>query len=416
MIVVLGAGVIGVTTAYYLAKRGHRVVVVERRSGVALETSFANAGEISPGYASPWAGPGAPLKAVKWLAMKHGPLRIAPRFDPQMWLWLVRALSNCTESRYSSNKARMVALAEFSRDRLRSLRDKTGIEYESGTGGTLQLFRSTKQFASANDDMTVLRKLGVRFELLEPSGCVAAEPGLANASAPFVGGLRLPDDETGDCHIFTRKLSRLAMGAGVEFRFNAKIEEILVGGGRVTGVKTSDGVVTGDRYVVALGTHTPAMVRKIGVRLPIYPVKGYSLTTPVIAADRAPRSTVMDETYKVATTRLGQTIRVGGIAELSGFSTDLPLARRETLLKSLGELFPGSYDADQVEYWSGLRPMTPDGPPIIGLSCIENLYINAGHGTLGWTMACGGASLLADEMSGIEPPAGLRPLLGLHLR
>ena len=322
-VLVLGSGVIGVTSAYFLAEAGHEVTVVERREGPARETSFANAGEVSPGYSSPWAGPGVPLKAVKWLLMHFGPLVIRPKVDPAMVAWVLKMLRNCTSERYAVNKARMVPIAEYSRDVLRALRAATGIAYDERSQGTLQLFRTQKQVDGAGEDIEVLKRFGVPFEVLDPEGCIGAEPALANVRGKFTGGLRLPGDETGDCQMFTERLAALAAEKGVAFRFGVDIRRIVAGGGKVTGVETSAGLLSADAYVLALGSYSPLIAKPLGLSLPVYPIKGYSITAPMADAGGAPVSTVMDETYKVAITRLGDRIRVGGMAEVSGFGLDL---------------------------------------------------------------------------------------------
>jgi D-amino-acid dehydrogenase len=402
-VLVLGGGVIGVTTAYYLAGSGHEVTVVDRQAEPALETSFANAGEISPGYASPWAGPGVPVKAVKWLLMKHGPLVIRPKLDPAMWAWLIKMLRNCTSARYAINKSRMIPLAEYSRDCLRALRAETAIHYDERSQGTLQLFRTQAQLDGTAGDIAVLKQYGVPYEVLDRDGCVGAEPALAAVKHRIAGGLRLPQDETGDCHMFTQALAGRAAKLGVQFRFKTTIERLTVDGLRISGVATSAGLLTADAYVVALGSWSPLPLRPLGISIPVYPVKGYSITVPVTDPDAAPVSTVMDESYKVAITRLGDRIRVGGTAEVSGYSSRLYPARRATLDHSLIELFPRGGNPGEATFWSGLRPMTPDGPPVIGATRYPNLHLNTGHGTLGWTMACGSGRVLADLLSGRKP-------------
>jgi D-amino-acid dehydrogenase len=402
-ILILGSGVIGTATAHYLAEAGHEVEVVDRQPGPALETSFANAGEVSPGYSSPWAGPGIPVKAVKWLLMRHGPLVIRPLIDPHMWAWVLQMLRNCTSARYALNKARMVPIAEYSRDSLKALRAATGIAYDERSRGTLQLFRTQKQVDSTGGDIEVLKQFGVPFEVLDPAGCVAAEPALATVREKFKGGLRLPGDETGDCQMFTTKLAEHCAARGVTFRYDTAIEKIVASGGHVTGVATSAGLLTADAYIVALGSYSPIMLRPLGFSIPVYPIKGYSITVPITDADGAPVSTVMDETYKVAITRLGDRIRAGGTAEISGYDLRLHQARRDTLEYSVGDLFPRGGQLKDASFWCGLRPMTPDGPPIVGRTGLANLYLNTGHGTLGWTMACGAGRVLADIISGRKP-------------
>ncbi len=402
-VVVLGAGVIGVSTAWYLAERGHQVTVIDRQPAPARETSFANAGQVSPGYSAPWAGPAIPVKALRWLVMRHAPLILQPRVDWAMIRWTLAMLRNCTHGRYALNKGRMVRLAEYSRDKQDLLRAETGIAYDGRQQGTLQLFRKPQDLASVGKDVSVLEKQGVPCEVLDPAGCIAAEPGLAKSEVPFVGGLRLPGDQTGDCRMFTRALADMCEARGVEFIYDTTIRSLTMEGGRVNGVMTVAGPVTGDAVVVALGSWSPMLVGPLGVRLPVYPVKGYSITANIVDADRAPVSTIMDESYKVAITRLGDRIRVGGMAELSGYNNELPERRRQTLMYSAGSLFPGAGDLEGARYWSGLRPMTPDGTPVIGPTAVPGLWLNTGHGTLGWTMACGSGRVLADLIDGAPP-------------
>ena len=402
-VIVLGSGVIGVTTAYYLACAGHEVTVVDRQPKPAQETSFANAGEVSPGYSSPWAGPGVPVKAIKWLLMRHGPLVIWPKLDPVMWIWMLKMLRNCTSARYAVNKSRMIPIAEYSRDTLRALRAEIGITYDERSKGTLQLFRKQSQLDHTAGDIAVLKQYGVPYEVLDREGCIAAEPALARVRDKFVGGLRLPQDETGDCHMVTEALAVEAAKLGAEFKFNTTIERVETDGAKISGVVTSTGRLQADAYVAALGSWTPRLLKPLGIRVPVYPVKGYSITVPVANEDGAPVSTVMDESYKVAITRLGDRIRVGGTAEISGYSKTLDIERRSTLDHSLTDMFPRGGDLSQATFWCGLRPMTPDGPPVIGATRYSNLHLNTGHGTLGWTMACGSARVLADQLSGKKP-------------
>ena len=402
-VIVLGSGVIGVTSAYYLARQGHQVTVVDRQPGPALETSHANAGQVSPGYSAPWAAPGIPLKALKWLVTKHAPLVVRPQLDPAMWAWMAQMLRNCTAARYAVNKSRMVRLAHYSRDCLQALRDETGITYDARQQGTLQLFRSHKQLAAAQGDIAVLEQYGVPYELLDVAGCVAAEPGLAGVAHKLVGGLRLPLDETGDCHLFTTRLAERAAGLGVEFRYDTAIEALEGDADGIAGVRTATGVLEADRYVVALGSYSTALLKPLGLRLPVYPVKGYSITVPITDASAAPESTIMDETHKVAVTRLGDRIRVGGTAELAGYSTALRDARRGTLEHVVTDLFPRGGDVARSSFWCGLRPMTPDGTPIVGATPYANLVLGTGHGTLGWTMAAGTGRVLADQVGGLRP-------------
>jgi D-amino-acid dehydrogenase len=402
-VLVLGSGVIGVSAAYELARAGHEVTVVDRQAGPALETSFGNAGEVSPGYSAPWAGPGVPVKAIKWLLMRHSPLVIKPLLDPAMWRWGAMMLANCTAKAYALNKSRMVPIAEYSRDRLKALRAETGIAYDDRAQGTLQLFRTQKQLDGIGGDVEVLKQYGVPFEVLDRDGFCRVEPALQRTQHKFVGALRLPGDETGDCFLFTNRLARMATELGVQFRYGTAIQGLDRAGDRITSVRTADGTLTADRYLVALGSHSPLLLRPVGIRLPIYPVKGYSITVPITDAAGAPESTIMDETHKVAVTRLGDRIRVGGTAELSGYNNALNPARRETLEHVVTDLFPDGGDVSQASFWCGLRPMTPDGTPVVGSTPLNNLLLATGHGTLGWTMAAGTARLVADLVSGRTP-------------
>ncbi|ALX12605.1 D-amino acid dehydrogenase small subunit [Burkholderia cepacia JBK9] len=401
-VVILGSGVVGVASAYYLARAGHEVTVIDREAGPALETSFANAGQISPGYAAPWAAPGVPLKAVKWMFEKHAPLAIrldGTRFQLQ---WMYQMLRNCTAERYAVNKGRMVRLAEYSRDCLQALRADTGIEYEGRTGGTLQLFRTQQQLDGAAKDIAVLQEANVPFELLSPAELKHAEPALAAVSHKLTGGLRLPGDETGDCQLFTTRLAALAESLGVKFRYNTPIDALAIAGGRIAGVQCGSETVRADAYVVALGSYSTNFISNL-MKIPVYPLKGYSITAPIVNEAAAPVSTVLDETYKIAITRFDQRIRVGGMAEIVGFDKKLRAARRETLEMCVNDLFPGGGDTSKATFWTGLRPMTPDGTPIVGRTPVSNLFLNTGHGTLGWTMSCGSGQLLADLISGKMP-------------
>ena len=410
-VLVLGSGVIGVTSAYYLALKGFDVTVLDRQPAVGMETSFANAGQISPGYSAPWAAPGVPLKAIKWLFQRHAPLAVKSDFTLWQIEWTLKLLRNCTAKRYDINKERMVRLAEYSRDCLDELRASTGIAYQGRQSGTLQVFRTQKQLDAEAKDIAVLSRLGVPFEHLDPDGCARIEPALALVKDQLLGGLRLPHDETGDCQLFTQNLAAAAKKLGVKFRQNISIDRLITQNGKLASVdiKTEVGTETihydqqkerleADHFVVALGSYSRQLMQGLGLSLPVYPVKGYSLTVPIIDAAYAPISTVMDETYKVAITRFDDRIRVGGMAELAGFDLSLNPRRRETLEMVLGSLFPKGGDMSKSQFWTGLRPMTPDGTPIIGKASAvhDNVWLNTGHGTLGWTMACGSGQILAD--------------------
>ncbi|MBJ9476929.1 D-amino acid dehydrogenase [Acinetobacter baumannii] len=394
-VIVLGSGVIGVASAYYLARQGAEVTVLDRQSGPAEETSFGNAGQISPGYSTPWAAPGIPFKAVKWMFQHHAPLAI--NLDGSMWQlqWMAQMLKNCNPQSYAVNKERMMRVAEYSRDCLRELRKDTGIHYENRAKGTLQLFRKEAQMEAVQRDISVLEECGVSYELLNGNELGRVEPALANAQDKLVGGLHLPNDETGDCYLFTNALAQIAKELGVNFQFNQNVEKLIVEGDQIKGVQVNRKVLTADRYVLAFGSYSRDFLKPLDLQLPVYPVKGYSLTIPIVDPAFAPQSTVLDETYKIAITRFDQRIRVGGMAELSGFNLGLNEDRRATLQMVTQDLFPGG-DMEQASFWTGLRPMTPDSTPIIGATRFKNLFLNTGHGTLGWTMACGSGKLISD--------------------
>lgn len=405
-VLVLGSGVIGVCSAWYLAHAGFEVTVMDREAGPGQEASFANAGQISPGYASPWAAPGVPLKALRWLFSRHAPLVIRPGLDPRQYLWLLQMLRNCTLTRYEINKARMLRLARYSCDCLNELSQALGLDYEGRRLGTVQLFRTQSQLDAAGKDIAVLEQHGVPFEVLDRPGIVKAEPALAGIVDRFAGALRLPHDQTGDCELFTRRLAERAQAVGVEFRFGATVEALEHSGSRVTGARINGRMERADRYVLALGSHTPRLLAPLGIHLPVYPLKGYSLTVPIANAAMAPTSTVLDETWKVAVTRFDQRIRVGGTAELCGHDLSMPPGRRATLERVLADLYPHGGDPGRGCFWAGLRPATPDGSPVVGGTHLGNLYLNTGHGTLGWTMACGSGRYLADLMAGAMPQIG----------
>ncbi|SSI65028.1 D-amino acid dehydrogenase [Acinetobacter baumannii] len=394
-VIVLGSGVIGVASAYYLARQGAEVTVLDRQSGPAEETSFGNAGQISPGYSTPWAAPGIPFKAVKWMFQHHAPLAI--NLDGSMWQlqWMAQMLKNCNPQSYAVNKERMMRVAEYSRDCLRELRKDTGIHYENRAKGTLQLFRKEAQMEAVQRDISVLEECGVSYELLNGNELGRVEPALANAQDKLVGGLHLPNDETGDCYLFTNALAQIAKELGVNFQFNQNVEKLIVEGDQIKGVQVNGKVLTADRYVLAFGSYSRDFLKPLDLQLPVYPVKGYSLTIPIVDPAFAPQSTVLDETYKIAITRFDQRIRVGGMAELSGFNLGLNEDRRATLQMVTQDLFPGG-DMAQASFWTGLRPMTPDSTPIIGATRFKNFFLNTGHGTLGWTMACGSGKLISD--------------------
>ena len=399
-VVIAGSGVIGVTTAYYLSCEGHDVTVIDRQEASALETSYANAGMLSTGYSAPWAAPGIPFKAIKWMSSEYSPLIISKPFDLNLISWAGKMLMNCTSSRYEVNKSRLLRLAQYSQQSFSELQAEIKIDFDAESKGTLQLFRKADDLASTATDINILEKHGIEANKLSAEECISIEPGLARVRDKVSGGLHIPIDETGDCFKFTRDLENKAKVAGVKFEYGVDITNFGHDSKRITGINTSKGQYTADKYVMAMGSYSPLFLKPLGINVPIYPVKGYSLTMPVTNSDAAPISTVMDETYKVAITRLGDRVRVGGTAELCGYNTDAPLKRRKTIDFVISDLFPEGCDIAEAEFWAGLRPMTPDGAPIIGESSFENLYLNTGHGTLGWTLSCGSAKLVSDIITG----------------
>lgn len=402
-VLVLGSGVIGTTSAWYLRAAGHEVCVLDRESGAAKETSFGNAGQLSFGYTSPWAAPGVPLKALEWLFEKDAPLFIQPIDGLRAHRWLWQMLCNCTASRYAVNKARMVRMSHYSRDCINELAAATGIDYEGRQLGTTQLFRTQKQLDAAARDIEILSQYHVPYEVLDRPGIARVEPALAATADKLVGALRLPRDQTGDCRLFTIRLAALAAERGVEFRYHQNVTGLQRDGDRVTGVMVDGKLETADAYVAAFGSYTPQLLAPLGLRLPVYPLKGYSLTVPITNPDKAPTSTILDESYKVAVTRFDARIRIGGMAEIAGFDLSLNPRRRATLEKVVTDLYPEGGDLSRATFWTGLRPATPDGTPVVGATPLRNLYLNTGHGTLGWTMAAGSGHYLADLIGGTKP-------------
>ena len=405
-VVVLGAGVVGVSTAWFLRQAGHEVTVIDRAEAVAMETSFANAGQLSFGYTTPWAAPGIPQKAAKWLLKTHSPLIVRWDGSGFQLRWLKQMLQNCTESRYRLNKERMVRVSEYSRALFAKLEAELGLDFEGRKKGTLQIFRTDKEVQGAKKDMAVLAEYGVPFTELSAADCVQYEPALANVVHKLAGALHLPNDATGDCHLFTTRLAALCREQGVRFVFNHAIERFELSGKRIQAVYAGGKRWEAEHFVCALGSFSRPLLMQLGLDVPVYPVKGYSITLPVVQSDAAPQSTVLDETYKVAITRFNERIRVGGMAELSGYQLRLNPKRRETLELVVQDLFPHGGDVRQATFWSGLRPMTPDSTPIIGASAWENLTLNTGHGTLGWTMSLGSGKLAADMVS--QTPTEIR--------
>jgi D-amino-acid dehydrogenase len=407
-IVVLGAGVIGVTSAWYLSRAGHEVTVVERRDEAACEASFANGGQISVSHAVPWANPAAPLQVLKWLARANAPLKFRPRFDRHQWLWGARFLRECLPARTRSNTRSILTLAQASLAALKALREEVAIAYDSETRGILSIYTERRGFDDALSRLELLRAGGIRCEPKTPAECTAIEPALAEAQIRLVGGIHTPDDESGDACRFTRELAALCAQRGVCFLFGRTVQDLSIERGRVTAVKATSpeggaGELTADTYVAALGCWSAPILRRIGIGVPVYPVKGYSVTLDVRAQDVAPRVSLTDEAHKIVFSRLGGRLRVAGVAELAGYDSQVDPARCAAILDRVFALLPRAGDRASVEMWAGLRPATPGNVPVIGATRFPNLFLNTGHGTLGWTLACGSARSLADIVGGRRP-------------
>lgn len=402
-VTVLGAGVIGVATAYYLARAGHEVTVVDRQPGPALETSFANGGQISANHVTPWATPATPWKTLKWLGRTDAPLLFHLRADPALWAWSVRFLANCTSRRMRINIDRALRLALYSRSELAKLRSETGIRYDALTRGILHIFRNVRDYREALPQVDLMNRLGCVRRVVSVDECVDLEPALAGVGDQLVGGIFSPDDESGDAYAFTVQLAEICAGLGVDFRYGVRIEGLVVDGWRIDGVETDAGIIGGDAFVVALGSYSPHLVKGLAITLPVYPAKGYSVTLTVVDESRAPMVSLIDDEFKMVYSRLGDRLRIAGTAEFAGYDTTVTEIRASFILdKTLG-LFPGCGDPDKAEFWAGLRPSTPDGVPVIGGTRYPNLFLNTGHGTLGWTMACGSGRVLADIIDGGPP-------------
>lgn len=411
-VLVLGAGVVGVTAAYYLARAGHRVEVVDRQPGPALETSFANGGQISANHTTPWAGPGTLVKVLRWLGRRNAPLLLHLRADPALWSWLARFVANCNARRLSLNVERALRVAVYSRHQLRALRAETGIRYDHLDSGILHIFRDPAEYRAALGGLVLMERHGCHREVVTADRCVEIEPALASARASLVGGIHSPDDESGDAYAFTLGLADLCAELGVGFRYQTRINRLMVDGDRIAAVATDAGPLSADAYVVALGSYAPSLLKPVGIRLPVYPAKGYSVTIPVNGHNGAPMTSLIDDEFKMVYSRLGNRLRIAGTAEFAGYDTTVNEGRARFLLDKAMELFPDGGDATRAELWAGLRPSTPDGVPVIGATPFANLFLDTGHGTLGWTMACGSGRIIADLISGVGPEI---PLAGLGL-
>ncbi len=397
-VIVIGGGIIGVTTAYFLRQKGFEVAVIERRSDVAQEASFGNAGIIAPGYVTPWAAPGMPTKVLSYLFKSEAPVLFRPNLNPALWRWLRRWLRECSLERYRVNKERMQRVALYSRTCLHALREEYAIDYQQSQG-YLQLFRSQADLDLSEPGRQMLREQGILHEALDAAGCYRLEPELARHT-PLAGGLHLPADESGNCPLFAKRLKVICEQQGVKFHFGETVKALQVESKKLVGVKLNTSTQKADACVIAAGHESAALLGSVGIRVPIYPVKGYSVTMRLKSDGFGPNRALMDEAYKTAITPMGNTLRVAGTAELGNHKLDLREAARRTLERVVSDWFPGVADFQSARYWAGARPMLPDGPPLVGPSPIEGLFLNCGHGSTGWAMSCGTAKLTADILAG----------------
>ncbi|HEX4569841.1 MAG TPA: D-amino acid dehydrogenase [Dongiaceae bacterium] len=403
-VVVLGSGVVGVTTAYYLAADGHETVVIDRQPKAGLETSYANAGLIAPGHVYSWASPRAPKILLQSLWRSDAALKFRLKADPRLWLWSLRFLANCTAARNRANTLRKLSLCLYSQAQLAALARDTAVEYHAIRKGLLYLYRDPAHFETGTANMRLLQEHGLELQAIDPARIVALEPALAAAQGKFVGAIYAPSDESGDCLKFTQGLAAVAAGRGVDFKHEHEVRRIEQQGGRITGIVTDKGRVEGDAYVLALGSYSPILARPLGLDLPVYPVKGYSLTLPLAeGAGTAPLIGGVDEANLVAYAALGDRLRLTATADFAGYDTSYAASHFAGMLRVARELFPQAAAYDKPDYWACLRPMTPDGPPIIGRCKIANLYLNTGQGHMGWTMAAGCSRIVADLIAGRAP-------------
>lgn len=407
-IIVLGAGVTGITSAWYLRQAGHEVTVIDRQPAAGLETSFANGGQVSVSHAEPWANPGAPAKVLKWLMKEDAPLLFRLRADPAQWRWGLAFLRECTPGRTARNIRSMVSLGLYSRAKLRELRAATGLQYEQRSQGILHFYTSEAEYEAAQEPARQMREQGCELDMKTPDECVAIEPALAQCRAKIVGGSMTPSDESGDAHRFTQELARRGAEAGVQFRYETRILGCEREGDAVSQLITADAAgrvqrLRADAYVLCMGSFSRGFARELGLDLNIYPAKGYSVTLPVIAPEHSYQVSLTDDEYKLVFSRLGDRLRIAGTAELNGYDTTLNLARCEAIVRRTRELFPQMSDGRGAQFWTGLRPATPSNVPYIGRSRLRNLFLNTGHGTLGWTHGCGSGAAVADIVSGRQP-------------
>ncbi len=407
-VIVLGAGLLGVTSAYFLRQQGHEVTVVDRQATPAAETSFANGGQISVSHAEPWANPSAPLKVLQWLGREDAPLLFRLRADRRQWLWGLQFLRECTPGRTRHNIEQIVRLGTYSRETLQALRRERGPEYDQRTQGILHFYTSQKEFDGAAGPAAQMRALGCDRRVISADEAVALEPALRHIRPQLAGATYTAEDESGDANRFARELVQRCIDDGVRFRMSHTVTALRPAGGAIDHVEATDAEgrfqrLRADAYVLAMGSLSPLLAAPLGVRLPIYPAKGYSVTMPVKDASMAHQVSLTDDEYKLVFSRLGDRLRIAGTAELNGYDRDLNRVRCEAIVRRVEQLFPGAGDSTQAQFWTGLRPATPSNVPIIGRSTLPNLYLNTGHGTLGWTHACGSGKSIARIVSGLVP-------------
>lgn len=413
-VAVVGAGIIGVTTAWYLREHGFDVTVYERRAGAALGTSAANAGIIAPGYVTPWAAPGMPGRIASYLLKPESPVIFRPALDPAQWRWIAAWLRQCTPQHYRRNRERMQRLARYSREQLHLLRAATGID-DQATRGYLQLFRTESDMTLNAPARAMLDEQGVTYELLDARQARAREPALQPATA-LAGALYLPDDESANCQLFATRLAALAQSRGVRFEYGREVAAIRHEHGRAIGLLlvrhriAEANTAPFDAVVVTAGVDSVALLRRLGIAAPIYPIKGFSATIDLHEDAAPPRQAIMDEAYKTAITPLGRQLRIAGTAELGGRGLKLRQAALKTLRKVAGDWFGDRFDLATARYWVGARPMTPDGPPLLGRTLLDGLFVNIGHGSTGWAMSCGSARATADLVAGQAPGVDLEGL------
>ena len=405
-VAVLGAGVIGVTSAWYLAEAGHEVTVLDRQPEAGMETSFANGGQISATHAEPWAKPSVIPKMLEWLGREDAPMLFRPRLDWAQWEWGLRFLVECLPGRFERHARELAGLARYSREALAELRALTGIEYEHLAKGILHICSEQRDFEALARHAEAMREFGVERIAKSRAECLAIEPALADSQVKIVGGVFAPQDESGDAHLFTQRLAERAQARGVSFRYATGIEAIEAEGDRVVRLRASGArTLEADAFVMSLGAWSPLLLAPLGIRIPVYPLKGYSITLALDAAGQAiaPSVSLTDEAAKIVVSRLGGRLRAAGTAELGGYDLSVNAVRCEAIVKRLRNLLPRLDAAEPPSFWAGLRPATPDNIPVIGRTRLRNLYLNTGHGTLGWTLACGSARVVADLVSGKTP-------------